>query len=157
MILGIFLGILSLLMGIWTKTNVYEKHSTFKNIASFVIFAPIGVIGGVAMAGCFDIHWAYGIIPVAIGSITSDKIEEWARREARVGDGPTAAYFLQLADNDGEGVSRQFQKNAIAIIENPNRKKKDIKVDDLIEAYNSARNQFGLESIEGLDEKAPYI
>lgn len=156
-IMGIIAGLASLLMGLWSKTNVHEKHSMFKRVASFVIFAPLGLLGGLAMTECFGIYWAFAIIPVATGSIFSDKVEEWLRKGARCGDGPTAAYFMRLAEQDGSHVSRRFQLNAIAILNDPNRKDKEPRVDDLIEAYNSARNEFGLEPIHGLDEKAPYI
>lgn len=156
-VMGVIAGLASLIMGFWTKANVYEKHSAFKRIGSFVLFAPLGVLGGLAMTECFGIYWAFGIIPVAIGSIFSNKLEEYLRRELRAGDGPTAAWFMEAAKADGEMVSRQFQINAIKLSLNPTLRNEKQTVDDLIEAYNSARNQFGLESIEGLDKKAPYI
>lgn len=155
--LGIFFGFLSILMGLWSKPNVYEKNSLAKRILSFLIFLPIGVFFGFAMGLFLKIDLMFGFIPVVVGFLASDKLEEYLRRSLRMGDGPTAAFFLKLADNDGDEVSRQFQLNSIKIKIEKDLKGETTTVDDLITAYNSARHQFGLSSLEDLDKKAPYI
>jgi len=146
---------LAFLSGLWSRPNAVDSQPRRNRVVSILVFGPISFFVGYYWAKSLEISIYFSIVPGGVGFIVSKPLEYVIRKKLGSGDGPCAAWLLKLAEKDGDELRKAFIDQAI-VIRQLSESKEPV-VDELITAYNSARQLHGLAPIEDLKERIPYV